>query len=285
MEDEPDFQLFSSLRYDPMLTSLPINTEHWNYDNVTGSAFYMLPFHRDRLLQAAEHFGWSKAVSQIAGKEGFSHLLRKLNEAIPVNSTTPLRVRTVLSWDGVISVETNPTPPVSKYNLYPKRIPPPRDGKKVEVSPLTGGVLELGNDDLAHGDPDRSTPWDVLPDNKGTEPSHYTSYKTTIRGMYTGARERVGIQDMTEPREVLISSAEGGEIMEGSLTSVFFWRDGVWTTPPVSSGGQIGTTRRWAVEKRFCVEASVKVDELIDGEECWISNGVRGFIFGRIKLR
>jgi 4-amino-4-deoxychorismate lyase len=28
----------------------------------------------------------------------------------------------------------------------------------------------------------------------------------------------------------------------------------------------------------------VKVDELINGEECWISNGVRGFQVGRVKL-
>jgi len=245
----------------------------------------MLPFHRDRLLEAAKQFGWKAAISQVAGKEGFSRLLKKLNEAIPPNSTTPLRVRALLSRDGIITVETNPTPPVSKFNLYPERIPPPRDWKNVEVSPLTGDTLELGNSDLLYGVPDRSSPWDVLLDNKRTEPSPYTSYKTTFRDMYTGARERVGIQEMTEPREVLILSADGGEIMEGSLTSVFFWRDREWATPPVSSGGQIGTTRRWALEKRLCVEASVKVDDLIDGEECWISNGVRGFVFGKVILR
>ena len=119
MEDEPDFQLFSSLRYDPLLTSLSINTEHWDDENVTGSPFYMLPFHRDRLLEAAKQFGWKAAISQVAGKEGFSRLLKKLNEAIPPNSTTPLRVRALLSRDGIITVETNPTPPVSKFNLYP----------------------------------------------------------------------------------------------------------------------------------------------------------------------
>jgi hypothetical protein len=28
----------------------------------------------------------------------------------------------------------------------------------------------------------------------------------------------------------------------------------------------------------------VKVDSLVDGEECWISNGVRGFLPGKVKL-
>ena len=34
----------------------------------------------------------------------------------------------------------------------------------------------------------------------------------------------------------------------------------------------------------ICVEGVVKVDELINGEECWISNGVRGFQVGRVTL-
>lgn len=31
-------------------------------------------------------------------------------------------------------------------------------------------------------------------------------------------------------------------------------------------------------------EEDVRVDSLIDGEECWLSNGVRGFLFGKIRL-
>lgn len=32
-------------------------------------------------------------------------------------------------------------------------------------------------------------------------------------------------------------------------------------------------------------EAFIPVDSLVEGEECWLSNGVRGFFFGRIHLR
>jgi 4-amino-4-deoxychorismate lyase len=84
--------------------------------------------------------------------------------------------------------------------------------------------------------------------------------------------------------KVLIISTKDGEIMEGSLTSVYFFRDGKWTTPPVESGGQVGTTRRWALEKGLCIQDIVKVESLVDGEECWISNGVRGFMAGKVKL-
>jgi branched-subunit amino acid aminotransferase/4-amino-4-deoxychorismate lyase len=66
--------------------------------------------------------------------------------------------------------------------------------------------------------------------------------------MYDNARKNVGIKNMSEKREVLIIS-ESGEIMEGSLTSVYFWREGKWVTPGLDSGGQAGTTRRWALDK------------------------------------
>lgn len=150
--------------------------------------------------------------------------------------------------------------------------------------------------------PSRVTPWIVHADRTHTTPSPFTSHKTTSRDMYTIARERVGIKTMAEPQEVLIisngqnprldannsaniviTSAEG-DIMEGSLTSVYFFRNGRWVTPPLSSGGQAGTTRRWLLEKGLCEEEKVNVESLVDGEECWISNGVRGLIWGKVKL-
>jgi 4-amino-4-deoxychorismate lyase len=282
----PTFQLFTSLRYDPLLTTLSINTSHWDDDlkNGSPSPFYMLPHHRDRILQAALHFGWTEAAAKISGHEGFTNLLNSLTTAIDTTSPHPLRVRVLLSYDGSIKIETSPTPTVTQWNLYPSRIPPSKDVPKMKVSPLTGGALEVGADDSVHGDPTEGVPWDIIADKVRTTPSPYTAYKTTSRDMYVSARERAGIKDMAEKREVLIISEKDGEIMEGSLTSPFFWREGRWITPPLESGGQAGTTRRWALERGICVERVVKVDELVDGELCWISNGVRGFQLGRLKL-
>jgi len=245
----PNFQLFTSLRYDPLLTSLPINTELWDKENEGPSPFYILPFHRDRMLQSAEHFGWIEAADAIRGPVGFAHLLKKLKEVINTQSPDSLRVRVLLSNDGLIAVESSPAAPVTEANLYPKRIPPPKAMTQMKVSPRTGGALTVGDGDAVHGDPPMVEAWEVIPDTVWTKPSPYTSFKTTNRDMYTAARERAGIKDLKEKKEVLIISDKNGEIMEGSLTSVFFWREGKWTTPPVSSGGQIGTTRRWALEK------------------------------------
>jgi 4-amino-4-deoxychorismate lyase len=254
-----DFQLYSSLRYDPLLPSLQINTESWDEKNKAPSPFYILTHHRDRILQAAEHFGWINAANEIRGPEGFAHLLTKLTEAINTQSPMPLKIRALLSHDGSIAVESSPAAPVTETALFPKRIPPPKSAAPMKVSPLTGGALTVGDGDAVLGDPPLTEAWQVVPDTVRMKPSAYTSYKTTNRDMYGAARERVGIKNMTEKREVLIISEIDGEVMEGSLTSVFFWRNGKWTTPPVSSGGQVGTTRRWALEKGYVTDHSWRV--------------------------
>jgi 4-amino-4-deoxychorismate lyase len=280
---QPDFQLFSTLRFDVLLLESSANPAL----STSPSPFYMLPYHRDRMLEAAAHFGWSVAAERIRGPEGLQHLLRQLEAATDTKFIPPLRVRTVLHHDGDITVETNETPAVPLVNLFPSRIPPP--APKPEVSPLTGGAMMLGEGDslqsgTARGNPLQTQPWTVVVDPEKTTPSEFTTYKTTYRDMYIGARARAGIESMTDCKEVLIVSDTGSEIMEGSLTSVLFWRGGRWVTPPVSSGGQAGTTRRWLLENGLCDEEVVSRDSLVDGEECWISNGVRGLIWGKVKL-
>src|SRR6266536_2601511 len=248
----PNFQLFTSLRYDPHLTKLSINTESWDGDIKFRSPFYILAHHRDRMLQAAERFGWTVAAERIRGHDGFSCLIRKLEKSINLdNETRPLRVKVLLSKEGEITVEKGPTPEVGQTNLFPSRIPPSKGEAegKMEVSPLTGGALMVGEGDSGGGDPEMVNVWEVLLDTVRIKPSPYTSYKTTERDMYTEARERVGIKAFADKREVLIISEHDSEIIEGSLTGVFFWRDGKWTTPPVSSGGQVGASRRLALEK------------------------------------
>lgn len=230
----------------------------------------MLPYHRDRILQAAEYFGWEAAASRIRGPEGLAYLTGKLLEVIDtsIQPPQPVRIKVLLDHDGIITVEATPIhEAASKDTLFPERLPPPRSEGR-----------------LGEGVPETREPWVVLLDPALTKPSSETAYKTTSRDMYTDARQRAGIKTFTDKRDVLLISNKDQEVMEGSLTSVYFWRAGRWTTPPISSGGQIGTTRRWALEKGLCVEGIVTADSLLDGEECWISNGVRGFNWGTVKL-
>ena len=68
----------------------------------------------------------------------------------------------------------------------------------------------------------------------------------------------------------------GGEVVEGSLTNVFFHRGGRWVTPPLSSGGQAGTVRRYLLERGMVVEEVLEIGEVVLGETILLSNGVRG---------
>ncbi|PBP15424.1 aminodeoxychorismate lyase [Diplocarpon rosae] len=244
----PDFQLFSSLRYDRLIVPLGVDAEAWHGESTSLSPFYMLPYHRDRILQAAEYFGWTRAAEAIRDTAGLQRLLKQLTEDIDTHSPTPLRLKMLLSYDGAITVESRPCPAVPRWALYPPRIPLPSHvgAGQAQGSSRTGGI---SLQDLGDGNMPTSQPWDVIPDTARTTPSPYTRYKTTSRDAYDAARERVGIKDVTEKREVVLVSERDGELMEGSLTTVFFWRRGKWVTPHVSSGGQLGTTRRWALEQ------------------------------------
>jgi len=70
---------------------------------------------------------------------------------------------------------------------------------------------------------------------------------------------------------------------EGELRTPFPGRWGHSVrSAKVGSGGQRGTTRRWALGKGLCMEEPVLVETVKVGEGVWVSNGVRGFGFGRV---
>ena len=274
---DQEFELFTSLRYDPRLMSVPSShgseNTGWNFSKP--SPLYMLDLHRDRMLRAATHWGWTRAVTAIAGGEGLARL-EAFIMGLPELGDRPLRVKVTLSKEGQFGYETSPVPEVLLANLFPALIPPPSDET---------GAVSQGSDAA----PSRDPVYKVVADLEQTAQSEYTHYKTTKRGMYDAARERAGIALLE--KEVLLVNAANGDIMEGSVTTPYLWRGGRWVTPPVAlrfspgqgSGGQDGTTRRWSLERGLCIEEAINVSTLTEGEECWISNGVRGFMFGRIS--
>ena len=61
MDDQlPQYQLLSSTRYDPHLKSF-----NWNDDQEGPTDFFLLPFHFERLVSAAQTHGWTKAESAL----------------------------------------------------------------------------------------------------------------------------------------------------------------------------------------------------------------------------
>ncbi|KAK7419869.1 Aminodeoxychorismate lyase [Neonectria punicea] len=267
------FSLFTSLRYDTQLREVPskgLNGPGWNFENE--SSLYMLDFHRDRMLRAATHWEWKSAVDALNGDDGLQNLIQLVQDVVGPSETSPLRLRIVVSREGEIKVQKFNTPELPLENMFPKRLP-------------------LPGSSLVQGDPTRGSQFTLLVDRAQTTRSEYTHYKTTKRAMYDSARERTNISP-TDLKEALVINQDDGSVMEGTITTPYFWRKGQWVTPPVAtkfswdsgSGGQDGTSRRWALARGLAVEQVVRADSLVDGEECWISNGVRGFISAKISL-
>lgn len=73
------------------------------------------------------------------------------------------------------------------------------------------------------------------------------------------------------------------EIMEGSISTPYFQRGKNWVTPAARQGGNVGTTRRWAMEKGLCIEGVVERRSVKVGEVVWLSNGVRGWGWGIVE--
>lgn len=129
-----------------------------------------------------------------------------------------------------------------------------------------------------------NTPLQVYLDLEPTPRSLFTSHKTTQRDAYNEARERLRIESLPVAAEVILHN-EDGEVTEGALRNVSFWRDGTWVTPPLKSGGIGGTVRRWMIEQGRVKEGVVKAQDLTDGDWVLLSNGVEGCSIGRFRMR
>ena len=167
-----------------------------------------------------------------------------------------------LSSSGIIDVISSPTPYVTLDALFPLNfndlftIPPTFD---VFVSPVT------------------------------TTPSLFTSHKTTNRAQYDEVRSLIPVVSNHSDEQRLRRFAEillinrNGEIMEGSITTPYLLRAGEWITPSAQCGGNLGTTRRYALEVGLCKEGIIMRESLYAGQKVILSNGVRGFGWGYVE--
>lgn len=239
MTMEHDFQIFTTVLYDPQLIqvrdSASLQHAGWNHENA--SPVYMLDYHRDRLLKAAKYWDWTPAVELLSGKQAMHLLFESVRNHLDTSPTGPVRTKILVSSEGRVSVESGVTKPKALENLFPKRLPPP-------------------DSPASDSDPKKTPAFSLLLDSEPTAPSAFTNFKTTKRPMYDAARQRAGLA-LTDLKEVLVVSEGSGHIMEGTILTPYFWRGGRWVTPPVpsqygsgaGSGGQDGTTRRWALER------------------------------------
>jgi 4-amino-4-deoxychorismate lyase len=229
---------------------------------------HVLDLHCDRILAAAEALSWQAVIKLFSGETGRGHFHAILHESIPdvikisnlVSSTW--KVRVLVSEDGSSQVLPAPVS-LSLVSGIPQW---PLLPKKLHQIPLGSEVSR------------------VFVDRQPTVASILTTHKTTYRSHYDDARSRCNIEHHGPMQSEVLLFNEDQEVMEASLCTPYFLRDGVWMTPTLSSGGNAGVSRRMALEGGLCVEKIFHVGELCDGERIWLSNAVRGFMQGRMDL-
>ncbi|KAF2630497.1 hypothetical protein BU25DRAFT_313121, partial [Macroventuria anomochaeta] len=264
MSSSPAFQLFTSLLYDPLLLTSSENSRQ-DLNFMTPSPFYMLAYHRDRMVEAAQHFDFDLVTSALAdGPALHKELSNRVKEwqAEEGKGDGPLKLRILFDKSANMTVDFLPLPAVPLSTLYPASFDPPHSApqlhpaqkkKESKPSPLTGGALTLGSGDVlpagnqtpnyhpASASQSKNTPhtpppteWRLRLDTSPTPSSPYTLLKTTERGVYDASRSRAlpDNQASAVHREVILYN-EVNEVTEGTLTSLYFFRGGRWVTPPV----------------------------------------------------
>ena len=256
--------IFTTLRYNPALHGSFQDCRLSGESSFRPTGWYMFQFHLDRLQASAAQF---QCMRPSPNKDHLAALDRELkgqflnwHEPVKGDIADPAwRVRLVLDSMGGIQIDqVKPVASLPCNVLYPETLDP---------------LSQLGN-----------TLYELFLCPHPTTPSSFTRHKTALRDVYTAARVACNLsaEPTADPVEVLVWNPDG-ELMEGSLTSVYCRRDGHWVTPATKCGGNEGTTRRWAIEMELCTEGPIMINDLIEGEILCISNGVRGFIYGIVR--
>ncbi|KIW89551.1 uncharacterized protein Z519_09707 [Cladophialophora bantiana CBS 173.52] len=277
----------------------------------------LLALHARRLREAADAFGWADVAVRFSspaaageregngdgegddalipsGAEGPINLEFLVEDAAAksqgdsssqgpgVGFLRDLRVRVLISRDGDVTVQCTPMGADQPLSTLARSL------DMYTSCPFTGPAV-LGQKEQQRQSAAVSPLCEVSVDAQHTHVSVFTRHKTTHRKPYDDARARVPAPPLlptTPPtaREVLLSNSNA-QITEASLSTVYFPRGGGrWLTPRSACGGMQSVTRLYALAAGWCDEGTVLVHEVRDGEMIWLSNAVRGFFPGVVKL-
>ena len=120
----------------------------------------------------------------------------------------------------------------------------------------------------------------VLAEERVDPGNYLLGHKTSARRMYDRALARLaGCPDFFDA--VFLNTR--GEVCEGARSNVFIERDGVWLTPPTSSGLLPGVMRRQLLESGRAIEAVLFKEDLLGAPAIYLTNSLRGVIPVRLQ--
>lgn len=245
-----DFEILSTIRYDPNLSSnIPNNPQ-----DISEANFFLFKEHYNRLKDTSEFFLQNESQSLDISE---SLLLNHLKQSIAdsnLDITRPLKIRLLASLSGNIKIELYETSP--RPNLL--------DGITTDKIPTP----EI---------------WDAYIDNKSILISPFTSFKTTNRGHYTDARNRCLPGNRPGKEEVLVFNTQS-MLMEGSITNVAIKHKptGKWITPPLSSGCLCGVMRHYLLMNNYIKELPISKEMVNTGDELLLFNGIMGVVKAKV---
>ena len=248
-----DVEILTTMRYQWNLGKNPENGSLALTEG--GSTYYMLTYHLDRMLAASQALQWPLAIQALSDESALNWLRDNLDKHRGIMYWS-WKMRVVLSRTGMLTVTRSEC------------------GRDISNDAAFPGKLSLSP-------PLATQTWRIQLSPVPFPTTIYTQHKTTFRSHYDFARSHLTGDNLGV--EVLLMN-HAGEIMEGSLATPYFFRNGKWVTPAKKCGGNQGTTRRWALEKGLCEEGIVLGDELKNLEIIWLSNGVRGFGWGFMEV-
>lgn len=278
----PAFRIFTTLRYNQFN---PLDLQHPTPSITTWKIAdtKLLGFHSGRLQASARAFSWTD-VATLFEREGETLLTKYLEQAVSHVSTSSkalaqgyyraLRAHIDVSRDARIDVSLvamGDDKPLSalesdSFHTLPAPTPPP---------PLLSS-RKTSSDST----PEYSK---VTIDTEATPATLFTTHKTSHRAVYDAARSRASITPCSPLAAEVLLYNPLCEIMEASISTVYFYNCETWVTPAAECGGNMSVTRRLALERGFCVEGKVAIDDVSDGEVVWLSNAARGFFLGRVS--
>lgn len=242
---DADFKLMTTLRYDPNLKHLTRRVPIAMEDS-DEDVFFLSKLHNQRLKYGAKLLGWDIHISH-------TEMVNKMLEATH-GHPIPLRVRVTVDKHGVMECEANEIP--LRDNLFSGLSITP---KKDESDPF----------------------YEVVLDDERVGPQVTNMIKTTNRQLYDAIRQR-RVTGTPHPREAILVGP-GGELLEGTMTSVAVDVNGEWITPNLVKGGMVGVTRSFLLELGFVKEGTILASDLKDGTRVLVSNGVQGVCAGVLR--
>ncbi len=258
---EPAFEVTTSLRW----KALPY-PEHNTLGTHDLSQLDGVPlhYHRDRLTSAAEAFRRPTVVTLLSHASGLTLLSSELlafSATLPTQTST-YKLRLTISPTGIISITASPPITSSLFPLYPSSSP-------FEPPSTSGNALPV-----------------IYMAPSPIAPSLHTTHKTTNRSLYNAVLSNLPALITSLPpttAEVLLYNPLN-QITECVYSTPYFQRGHEIITPEGACGGNLGVTRRLALEKGWCRPGIVLKENVEDGDLIWLSNAMRGFWAARVVL-